>query len=268
MTGARPATGAGMRCFGVVLCLSFTAFARDGGWVPTRPLLEGHGERVVVSRAVPLVGVLSTPGDGGVEHTLVLERGLLDEVGFTTSPEASLVVYRLRTPARATLEITAMDGGVQVRGADVERVALPARPGFMNRRARSLSVKLLRPDVLMLTDIEGGGCPTTDVVRFLLLEEGVARVLLQTQLSGEAGFWRGTRAFWGARAGAETDLAGFPSIELVAGVPAGELVTTIEQWVDDEVVKCATRRRYRFTGASLKPLDVTHAPDAGCVAGE
>ncbi|MGV3622635.1 MAG: hypothetical protein ACO1OB_17585 [Archangium sp.] len=209
-------------------------------------LTQGEVSQITLTAEVPMFAVVRWETDAGVVSDTLEGR-----YGFAMPPpeakalDATLVV--LKQPKRVTLRVTERDGGVEVTGAEVRRIALPGR-------FDTCSLKVPSPDVVLFTRSEGSGCPETSTTAAYLVRDGGLTSLMEVESTGEDGYHRGSSLFWG---GEQTGLVAFPRAD-------PKLVTVIQETVEADQLVCATRKRYRFTGAALKLVDVTHAPDAGC----
>lgn len=233
-----------------------TVLAQQGERPATVTLSRGHTEQVTAS----VFAVITEQGDAGVEHRLVLEPAFVDQVHLRAAPDAGLTV--LRPGRRARVSVSVVDGGVVVRGAAVERIVIPAT--HEPEQEHRFVLTFPRRDILELTDMYGWSCPETNVTTFFRLHRGRAERLIGVSMTGEAGNWEGSWASWGGRRGEPTNLRGFPTLELVDGVPVAEQLTVIDEIVEDDVLVCSSRRRFRERGGVLQLLDVTSVNDGGC----
>lgn len=241
-------------CVGLVASVVMAAARERPATVTLAP---GHTEQLTAS----VFGVVTQQTDAGVEYGLLLEPAFLDDVHLSAPADAGLTLMRLEKRARVSVSV--VDGGVVVRGAEVERIEIPATHQT-DRAQHRFVLALPRPDILELTDIYGSGCPVTNVTTFFRLHRGRAERLISVSMIGEAGYWHGTSASWGGKNGDATSLLGFPTLELVDGVPASQQLTVIDEVVEEDRLVCSTRRRFRERGGALQLLDVTHANDGGC----
>lgn len=222
------------------------------------PRVLGPAEvaHVKLTPTMPMFAVVRSDTDAGVFLEVLQPSSpyaTLQPDSWTR--EATLVT--LRSPGAATVHASLEDGGVRLTGAAVRRIDIPGRfDGF--------SMQFPRPEVVVARRSVGFSCPETSTDTAYLVRGDTLTPLVEVSATGEAGYHDGSSLFWGGDAGAPTYLVGFPRLELAKGVEASRHVTVIHEVVEDDQFICSTRRRYRFDGAKLVLLDVTHASDAGC----
>lgn len=217
---------------------------------PETPLSEGVSAKVTVTAQQPWV-IVVRHDDESPEQAIVPAGEYRRR-----QRDSTLTLVRLEKPVRTTLTFTGTATGFTVEGAPVRRIVVP-------KKVNVFSVYFPREGVVEVWSHSRNGCPG-NVWSSLYAVRGSELVeVLNLHWSGETSWWEGQLVQWSANE--RSSSLGFPMMELVPGIPAGEQLAVIDESIENETqVICSTRKRYRLKNAELTLIDTTDAPDAGC----